>query len=242
MRTKTCRVAVAVAVASAALAGCQGSSGADAKASSKGGSPGRAVTALGELRVSAAASVRGYNRVKDFGPAWSDDTGAPGGHNGCDTRDDVLRRDLTGIRLDGRCKVVSGTLHDPYTGRTISFTRGRETSSAVQIDHMAALGDVWTTGAADLPQAQREELANDPLNLDAVDGATNDDKGDDDASRWLPPVTGYRCEYVARQIAVKVKYRLWVTPSEKAAMEKVLAACPQQPLPTESSPEVALKS
>ncbi|WP_308014031.1 HNH endonuclease family protein [Streptantibioticus parmotrematis] len=200
------------------------------------------MTALGELRVSPEAPVRCYDRVKDFGPAWSDDTSAPGGHNGCDTRDDILRRDLTGIRLDGRCKVVSGTLDDPYTNRTIHVTRGRETSSAVRIDHMAALGDVWTTGAANLTQAQREELANDPLNLDAVDGAANDDEGDDDASRWLPPATGYRCEYVARQIAVKVKYRLWVTPSQKSAMNKVLATCPSQPLPTGSSPEVALRS
>ncbi|MEU6173265.1 HNH endonuclease family protein [Streptantibioticus parmotrematis] len=241
MKAKTGCVMAAVAVTGMTLAGCQ-ASGSDAKPSTAAGPPGRAVTALAHLRVWPAAAIGAYDRVEDFGPAWSDDTGAPGGHNGLDTRDDILRRDLTGVRLDDRGRVVSGTLHDPYTGRIIRFTRGPQTTDAVRIDHLAELGEVWTTGAANLPRDQREQLADDPLNLEAVDGAAKDDKGESDASHWLPPATGYRCEYVARQIAVKTKYRLWVTPAEQRTMDTVLASCPGQPLPTESSPDVRLTS
>ncbi|MEY9839520.1 HNH endonuclease family protein [Streptacidiphilus sp. EB103A] len=201
---------------------------------------GTAAAALAELPVKGRAPKTGYNRVGDFGPAWSDNTSAPGGHDGCDTRDQVLRRDLTNVRFKGtpHCTVASGTLHDPYTGHTIAFVRGPQ-STRVQVDHIAALMDVWQTGAQQLTQDQREALANDPLELLAVDGPTNEAKGDGDAATWLPPAKSFRCTYAARQIAVKAKYRLWVTPAEKDALRQVLATCPGQPLPTESSAGVA---
>ncbi len=163
-----------------------------------------------------------------------------GGRNRCDTRDDILRRDLSRVRLTGPCTVESGVLTDPYTGRTILFRRGRATSSAVQIDHLVPLGNAWVAGAATMAPALRKELANDPLNLVSVDGPTNEGKGDDDASRWLPPMVGYGCAYVARQIAVKAKYGLSVTGAEQTAMQRVLDECPTQKLPTETSPEVRL--
>ena len=77
-------------------------------------------------------------------------------------------------------------------------------------------------------------MANDPLELLAVDGPTNSAKGDADAASWLPPNKGFRCAYVARQIAVKSKYRLWVTVAEKNSMAAVLATCPVQGLPIEA--------
>lgn len=110
----------------------------------------------------------------------------------------------------------------------------------MQIDHAVALGASWRTGAAGLSQRQREALGNDPLNLLAASGPANASKSDGDAATWLPPRTGFRCPYVARQIAVKAKYHLWVTPPEKAAMHRVLAHCPDQPLPTDTSTGVAL--
>ena len=125
----------------------------------------------------------------------------------------------------------------PYTGREIQFIRGPE-SSAVQVDHVVALGDSWQKGALQLTAEERVALANDPLELLAVDGATNSAKGDADAASWLPPNKGFRCAYVARQVAVKVKYRLWVTASEKDAMAGVLATCPGQELPVEADVEV----
>ena len=134
-----------------------------------------AVTALAALPIKGRAPRTGYDR-EAFGPAWTDDVDVSGGHNGCDTRNDVLRRDLTAERLKPGthgCVVLSGTLADPYTGRTIVFTRGRSTSSRVQIDHVVALGDAWVTGAQQLTPTQRTTLANDPLNLLAVDGPTN---------------------------------------------------------------------
>jgi hypothetical protein len=161
-----------------------------------------------------------------FGEAWLD-----ADRNGCDTRNDVLRRDLTDITLAGgsACVVASGQLADPYTGHGIGFRRGGESSSAVQIDHVVALGNAWQTGAQQLDDAQRQSLANDPLNLVAVDGPTNVQKSDADAATWLPPAKAYRCQYVARQISVKAAYRLWVTAAERDAMGRILRDCPHQP-------------
>lgn len=167
--------------------------------------------------------MTGYNR-RQFGPAWTDDNEAPDGHNHCDTRDDILRLDLTNALPPTGCTVKSGTLHDVYTGKIIPFIRG-PFSSTVQIDHMVPLGDAWQTGAQQLSMAQRTALANDPRNLQAVDGPTNEQKGDADASTWLPPRQSYRCTYVERQITVKYLYHLWVTQAEHNAIATLLRAC-----------------
>ena len=148
--------------------------------------------------------------------------------SGCNTREAILTRDLTDIVLKG-CKVQSGMLNDPYTGQTISFIRGQDTSDAVQIDHVVALSNAWSTGAYALDADTRYEISQDPLNLLAVDGPANQEKLDQDASTWLPSNQPFRCQYVARQISVKAKYHLWVTPAEKSAMQTVLAACPNEP-------------
>jgi len=184
---------------------------------------GTALALLKTLPVKGRAPKTGYARTQ-FGPAWADVD-----RNGCDTRDDVLRRDLRHLTLRGWCVVLSGILTDPYTARQIHFTRGVRTSTAVQIDHVVALSDAWQTGAQKLTTAQREMIGNDPLNLLAVDGPTNEAKGDGDAATWLPPNKTFRCRYVATQISVKAAYRLWVTAAEKAAMGAVLAPCPRQP-------------
>jgi hypothetical protein len=186
------------------------------------------------LPVKGRAPLTGYSRAQ-FGPAWTDDVTVPDGHNGCDTRNDILRRDLTTIVIKpgtSGCVVASGVLHDPYTGTIIPFIRGVSTSDAVQIDHVVALGDAWQTGAQQLSLAVRTNMANDPLELLAVSGPINEQKGDADAASWLPPNRAFRCSYVARQVAVKMTYHLWVTPAEHDAMARVLATCPAQTLPT----------
>ena len=141
-------------------------------------------------------------------------------------------RDLVNITRKSYnwCLVASGTLHDPYTGQTISFVRGVGTSLAVQIDHVVALSNAWSTGAQKISSTSRYQLANDPLNLLAVDGPTNESKSDKDAASFLPR-RAYQCKYVARQLSVKRKYHLWVTASEKSAMLAVLNTCPSQKLP-----------
>ena len=123
------------------------------------------------------------------------------------------------------CVIASGTLNDPYTGKTINFVKGEKTSQAVQIDHVVALSDAWQKGAQSLSETERKSLANDPLNLLAVDGPANQQKGDGDAATWLPPSKAFRCQYVARQVAVKKKYQLWVTAAEKEAMRRIVTGC-----------------
>ena len=77
----------------------------------------------------------------------------------------------------------------------------------------------------------RVRFANDPLNLAAVGRATNRAKSDGDAATWLPPNKRFRCAYVARQVAVKAAYGLWVTDAERDAIARVLSSCPAEPLP-----------
>jgi hypothetical protein len=188
--------------------------------------------------VKGRAPKTGYDRAL-FGPAWTDDVTVDGGHNGCDTRNDILRRDLTDAVVKAGtygCLVLSGTLHDAYTGRTIAFVRGQVTSQAVQIDHVVALMDAWQKGAQQLSVAERRNFANDPLNLQAVDGPTNERKGAGDAATWLPPNKRYRCVYVSRQVAVKATYRLWVTQAEHDAIGRVLASCATSMSPSTSIP------
>jgi hypothetical protein len=190
--------------------------------------PGDAAAALARLPVQGRAPFTGYSR-EQFGEAWKDVD-----RNGCDQRNDVLARDLVDETFragTNNCIVATGTLHDPYTGRTIAFRRGPDTSDDVQIDHVVALSNAWQTGAQQLDPATREQFANDPLNLLATDGPTNQDKGAGDAATWLPPNRGIWCGYVARQVAVKGKYGLWVTAAERDAMARVLDGCPGEPLP-----------
>ncbi|WP_434613802.1 GmrSD restriction endonuclease domain-containing protein [Arthrobacter sp. A5] len=193
---------------------------------------------LAGLPVKGRAPKTGYDRAL-FGTAWVDVDA-----NGCDTRNDILQRDLTNTTYTNSvpCKIQTGTLADPYTGTTIGFVRGQDTSSAVQIDHVVALSDAWQKGAQQLSTEQRTAFANDPLNLQATDGPTNQQKGDGDAATWLPPDTSFRCEYVARQISVKATYSLWVTQAEHDAMTDILADCPNQLVPTNqpAPPPVAL--
>ncbi|WP_396134136.1 DUF1524 domain-containing protein [Arthrobacter sp. BE255] len=195
----------------------------------------KAIDLLATLPIKGRAPKTGYDRAL-FGQAWADVD-----RNGCDTRNDMLKRDLTSIRYTNSvpCKVQSGTLADPYTGTNISFLRGAATSSAVQIDHVVALSDAWQKGAQQLTAEQRTAFANDPLNLQATDGPTNMKKGDGDAATWLPPNKGFRCEYVARQISVKATYSLWVTQAEHDAMARILGDCAGQLAPTNEQAPVA---
>ncbi len=219
------------------LGGCETTFGSDtadtAEAAIEAARPDTALAALGELAVKGRAPRTGYERDQ-FGAGWVDTD-----RNGCDTRNDVLARDLTGEAFEPGtrdCVVVSGTLADPYSGTTIPFVRGQDTSDDVQIDHVVALSDAWQKGAQGWDEATRTAFANDPENLLAVDGPLNQQKSDGDAATWLPPNTSYRCSYVARQVAVKLDYGLWVTTAERDAIAGVLAGCPDEPLPGSGAP------
>jgi len=196
--------------------------------------PRTALALLGTLAVKGRAPMTGYDRDR-YGPAWADTD-----RNGCDTRNDVLRRDLRATSLKPGthgCVVLSGDLADPYTATGIHFVRGG--ASEVDVDHVVALGNAWATGAQQWPAKKRVAFANDPLNLLAVDAAANRQKGAGDAATWLPPHKRYRCSYVARQVGVKAKYRLWVTSPERAAIARVLSSCRHQVAPSGGNPTLA---
>lgn len=183
-----------------------------------------ALTALNKLEVKGRAPKTGYTRSQF--PHWSDPD-----RNGCDARNDTLKRDLTDITYkEGTrdCKVIAGQLLDPFSGKVIIFS---PTKVVIDIDHVVALSNAWQTGAAYFDKSVRTQIANDPLNLLAVDSKLNRQKGDGDAATWLPPNKSFRCEYVARQVAVKAKYKLWVTEPEKVAITKILSNCVDQKLP-----------
>lgn len=186
--------------------------------------PEKAIDALERLAVQGRAAKSDYDRAA-FGQAWADVD-----RNGCDTRNDILRRDLAAVEFTegSSCKVGGGSFQEPYTGAWVTFRRGQDTSSAVQIDHVVALADAWQKGAQQLTVQQRQVFANDPLNLIAADGPANGKKGAGDAATWLPGNKNFRCHYVARQISVKAAYQLWITQAEKDAMKRVLSSCPEQ--------------
>jgi hypothetical protein len=179
------------------------------------------ISALNSLEVKGRAPKTGYSRAQF--PHWSDLD-----RNGCDARNDILNRDLTDVIFKAGtrdCKVISGVLLDPFSNKVIAFT---SVKSAVDIDHLVALSNAWQTGAAYFDRSKRSQIANDPLNLLAVDARLNRQKGDGDAATWLPPHKPFRCEYVSRQVAVKAKYSLWVTAAEKDAITRVLNQCIEQ--------------
>jgi hypothetical protein len=170
-----------------------------------------------------------YRRAA-FGDAWTDDTSAPGGHNGCDTRNDVLDRDLldktyTSIK---RCPtaVATGTLHDPYTSAVVAFTRGNQVGASVQIDHIVPLALAWDLGARDWTDDLRVRFANDPANLLAVQGQANQDKGDGEPSVWMPPNHAFWCQYAVQFAAVLRGYALPVDAPSAVVLRDAAATCP----------------
>ena len=185
-----------------------------------------AMATLDTLAIKGRAPKTGYNRAQ-FGDPWSDDVTVEFGHNGCSTREDILRRDLVDVALKpgtNGCVVLSGVLNDAYTGTSVEFQRGPTTSDQVQIDHVVALSDAWQKGATGWDDATRRNFANDPRNLQTTLGWVNQAKGDSDAASWLPPNKAYRCTFVSRIIDVKAAYGLWVTQSEHDALARVLAS------------------
>lgn len=182
---------------------------------------------LNGLPVKGRAPKTGYERAL-FGDGWTDDVTVADGRNGCDTRNDILRRDLFDIVLkpgSNGCAVLSGILNDPYTATTVEFQRGPATSALVQVDHIVALSDAWQKGAQQWDEWTRRNFANDPRNLQATLGWVNQEKGDGDAATWLPPNVAYRCTFVMRIIDVKAAYGVWVTQAERDALTRVLSTC-----------------
>lgn len=186
--------------------------------------PGTALATLETLVVNEFGSNGAYKRAS-FGETWDDID-----RNGCDTRNDILKRDIAGASIDSKCFVQKGDFNDPYTAKVINFDRSKGGGGGVDIDHIIPLSLAWKTGASEWDADKRLKFANDPLNLMASDSSENRKKGDKDASEYLPPNKAFHCEYVARQVTVRAKYGTWITPAEKNAIYTVLQTCPTQPL------------
>ena len=194
---------------------------------------GTALALLGTLAVKGRAPKTGYDRDR-FGQTWLDTN-----RNGCDTRNDILGRDMTQPQFKAGtrgCVVMVGVLADPFTGEQIRYVRG---SNTVDVDHVVSLSNSWQTGSFRWQIRKRAAFANDPMNLLAVDMSENRSKGDGDTATWLPPNKSYRCAYVARQVSVKAKYGLWVTSPERDAMRRILRGCPGRPALTGGAPVLA---
>ncbi|MHB1010354.1 MAG: HNH endonuclease family protein [Propionibacteriaceae bacterium] len=191
----------------------------------------RALGLLDSVTVRPRTHVAGYDRSCSpghacvFGPAWSDDTSAPGGHNGCDTRNDVLSAQLRDVdKGTSRCVVRAGTLVDPYSGTTVTFRKAQ--ASEVQIDHVVPLAYAWAMGASAWPLDKRMAFANDEaVNLLAVTKATNQAKGDQGPATWTPSNISYRCDYAIRWVDVLTTYGLAVTSSDRTALRDTLTVC-----------------
>ena len=198
--------------------------------------PGTALAALADLEVKGRAPKTGYDRDRFAYRSHDLD------RNGCDVRNDILRRDLDDIVIKHGtqgCVVETGTLTDPYSGDAIDFVRGGADGGGIEIDHVVALSDAWQKGAQAWDEDVFRTFGNDPLNLLAVRGSLNAQKGAGDAATWLPPNKDFRCAYVARQVAVKQEYDLWVTTAEHDAIRRILTGCPDEPLPVSEFPPLA---
>jgi hypothetical protein len=171
---------------------------------------------LGGLRVASEGSGDGYERDR-FGTRWKDID-----RNGCDQRNDVLDRDLDDVRKRGGCVVMAGSLLDPYSGRTIGFSKAD--ADEVQIDHIYPLALAWRMGASEWDEDRRERFANDHGNLLAVWGVPNRQKSDSGPGEWKPR-QAYQCAYATKYVAVAKEYGLPVTRADHTALRGFLERC-----------------
>ena len=181
-----------------------------------------AINVLELLEVKGRAPKTGYSREEFYGNWPTVD--------GCNLRQKIIKRELGETAVLDGCNVVAGEYDEPYTGEHKIFKTREEISKGIQIDHVVALSDAWQKGAQYFSKEKRYEIATDPLNLLAVEAASNTKKSDGDAATWLPSNKKFRCQYVARQVSVKYKYSLWVTEAEKTAIHNILMACPDEPV------------
>lgn len=184
------------------------------------GTPAEAKADLTELTVKPQDSMSGYDR--DLFPHWRDAStwGWPvEPNNSCNARNAALYRDGENVTMSSTCTNLQGTWIDPYGDGKY------DSASDIDIDHVVPLGDAWATGADSWDTTERTTYANDPLVLVSSDDSLNQSKGDRDPSEWKPPNTDAYCLYATRWVLIKDKYDLWVTSTEKTALNSMLATC-----------------
>lgn len=178
--------------------------------------PRRVGTARGELErlgVAPPENAGGY-RAAAFG-AWH--RARPGG---CDLRDVVLARDSRDVARRGGCAVTRGRLHDPYSGRTVTFTGGH--TGKLRLDHVIPLRLAWESGADRWSDVQRARFAADPANTRAVLAGH---RGVPAHPAERPAGRSAQCSYAVEFVRVASHYRLTVTPADHDALTDMLDAC-----------------
>lgn len=158
-----------------------------------------------------------------FGQRWADVD-----RNGCDTRNDTLRRDLDELVVrqgTQGCVAQSGVLVDPYSGGEFVFERGSAHAGELHVDHIVALADAWHKGAEGWSEEERTWFANDPMNLVVTFGQVNQGKGASDAGSWVPPDQDAWCGFAVHVVWVKEQYALVVAADEAVVLEELLGTC-----------------
>jgi Protein of unknown function (DUF1524) len=160
-----------------------------------------------------------------FGEEWTDRHPGKFGRNGCTTREDVLLEQMRDIemRWGSECRIYEASLSDPYTGELLTW---RDDGYWIQIDHIYPLAEAWHAGAWAWPQRKRLRFANDvDLELLAVSGRANQNKGSATLAEWLPPNRSFQCAYVARYLKVAEAYALTITKADASTATSVASRC-----------------
>lgn len=125
---------------------------------------------------------------------WDDDC--------MNTRHEILKVQADGpITLsDDGCKVISGVWDDPFSGETLTL------ASDLDVDHIVPLKWANGHGGSRWSVEKKEQFANDPINLLAVDDGLNQAKGARGPDEWIPPNEFYWCEYMSAWRRVLAKY------------------------------------
>jgi hypothetical protein len=172
-----------------------------------------AATELASLTVKTEGSTSGYSR--DLFPHWITQSGT------CDTREEVLKRDGTGVTVNSSCQPTAGSWYSVYDATWV------ESSSSIDIDHIVPLAEAWKSGANAWTTARRQQFANDLsiAQLIAVSASSNRSKGDSDPASWKPTNTSVHCIYAREWIWVKYTYGLSLQSAEKTALQQMLGTC-----------------
>jgi hypothetical protein len=168
---------------------------------------------LNALTVRSEGSMSGYSR--DRFPHWQTVSGS------CNAREQVLKRDGTGVVVDGSCAATSGTWYSHYDGIT------EYAASDIDIDHVIPLAEAWRSGASGWTESRRTSFANSlgTPQLIAVTDNSNSAKGDRDPASWVPSRGAFHCTYARMWIGAKYQWGLSLQASEKTALQSLLNSC-----------------
>jgi len=129
---------------------------------------------------------------------------------------------VTPVTAGGGCSITGGEWYSAFD--CVSTTD----SSSFDVDHFVPLKEAWDSGAHAWDNTRRERFANDleyAGSLIAVSASSNRSKGASDPAQWLPPSSGYYCQYVIIWVEVKLCWQLSADSAEIATLTNYRAGC-----------------